>query len=145
MLVAVEESVPEELRQRKLVGRLATYLQGYGEVLVRANGWDLAELERFRSDEVVEASSGALDAVGTGEELSYLQDLLPATWLGAAAAGSADDCAARVLDQFDAGADSVILHGAMPAELAPVLDAWRGIRPAERFAALPRNPGWSTP
>ena len=48
VLATVEESVGEELRLRKLVGRLATYLQGYGEVLVRANGWDLADLQRFR-------------------------------------------------------------------------------------------------
>jgi len=51
------------------------------------------------------------------------------------------DCASRIRDQFDAGADSVILHGATPAELAPVLDAWRAVRPADRLAGLPVNPG----
>ena len=39
VLATVEESVPEELALRKTVGRLATYLQGYGQVLVDANGW----------------------------------------------------------------------------------------------------------
>ena len=39
VLATVEESIPEEVALRKLVGRLATYLQGYGEVLVDANGW----------------------------------------------------------------------------------------------------------
>jgi hypothetical protein len=67
--------------------------------------------------------------------------LLPDEWLAAAATGSAAACAARVRDQFDAGADGVILHGATPAELAPVVDAWRAVRPAERFAGLPMNPG----
>jgi 5,10-methylenetetrahydromethanopterin reductase len=43
--------------------------------------------------------------------------------------------------QLDAGADSVILHGATPSELAPVLDAWRAIRPSEQLAGLPTNPG----
>ena len=46
-----------------------------------------------------------------------------------------------MLDQFDLGADGVILHGATPAELAPVVEAYRTIRPAGRFAALPANPG----
>ena len=50
-------------------------------------------------------------------------------------------CAARVLDQFDAGADGVILHGATPDELAPVVDAYRAVRPAGRFDGQPANPG----
>ncbi|WP_193606587.1 TIGR03857 family LLM class F420-dependent oxidoreductase [Nocardioides lijunqiniae] len=144
VLAVVEESVPEELALRKLVGRLATYLQGYGEVLVRANGWDLADLRRFREDPLVQGYAGAFDAVGTTEQLTYLRDeVLPAEWLAASATGSAETCARRVLDQLDAGADSVVLHGATPGELAPVVEAWRAIRPPERFVGLPTNPGWA--
>lgn len=139
VLATVEESVPEEARLRKLVGRLATYLQGYGEVLVRSNGWDLAALERFRSDDLVQGYPGAFDAIGTIEQLTHLRDVLPAEWLAASASGTAAQCAARIQDQLDAGADSVILHGATPTELAPVLDAWREVRPD---STLPRNPGW---
>ena len=139
VLATVEESIGEEARLRKLVGRLATYLQGYGEVLVRANGWDLAALERFRTDELVVGYPGAFDAIGTTEQLSHLRDdVLPAEWLAASATGTAAACAGRIQDQLDAGADSVILHGATPAELAPVVEAWRAIRPA---IDLPRNPG----
>lgn len=142
VLATVEESVPEELRLRKLVGRLATYLQGYGEVLVAANGWDPAALQRFREDPLLQGYPGALDAIGTVDELSYLRDeVLPAEWLAASATGTATQCAARITDQLDAGADSVVLHGATPSELAPVLDAWRLVRPAERLADLPTNPG----
>ena len=140
VLATIEESIDEEARLRKLVGRLATYLQGYGEVLVRANGWDPAALERFRTDELVTGYPGAFDAVGTVEELTHLRDdVLPAEWLAASATGSAAGCARRIADQLDAGADSVILHGATPAELAPVVEAWAGIRPD---LELPRNPGW---
>ena len=64
-------------------GRLATYLQGYGEVLVRANGWDVADLERFRNDELVQGYPGAFDAIGTVEELTHLRDdVLPARVAG---------------------------------------------------------------
>jgi len=35
----------------------------------------------------------------------------------------------------------VILHGAAPAELAPVVEAYRRIRPAGRFDHLAPNPG----
>lgn len=142
VLATVEDSIPEEARLRKLVGRLATYMQGYGAVLVEANRWDPADLERFRSDSLVQGYPGAFDAIGTVEELTHLRDnVLPAEWLAASATGSAEQCAQRVLDQLDAGADSVILHGATPTELAPVIDAWAAIRPAERFAGLPTNPG----
>jgi 5,10-methylenetetrahydromethanopterin reductase len=141
VLATIEDSIPEEARLRKLVGRLATYLQGYGDVLIKANGWDPAVIERFRNHELVKNAAGAFDAVGTTEQLTQLAEILPAEWLAASATGSAKQCAARVLDQFAAGADSVILHGATPAELSPVVDAWREIRPAERFTGLPINPG----
>nr|WP_301539778.1 TIGR03857 family LLM class F420-dependent oxidoreductase [Nocardioides sp. zg-DK7169] len=141
VLATVSDEIEEEQRLRRLVGRLATYLQGYGEVLVRANGWDPEDLRRFREDPVVSGYAGAFDAVGTVEELTRLAELLPADWLPAAT-GSPAQCATRVRDQLDAGADSVILHGATPAELAPVLDAWRAVRP-DGLDTLPRNPGWS--
>jgi 5,10-methylenetetrahydromethanopterin reductase len=140
VLATVEDSIPEELRLRKLVGRLATYLQGYGEVLVRANGWNLSDLERFRSDELVVGYPGAFDAVGTVDELTHLQRLLPPEWLAASATGSAETCARRIQDQLDAGADSVVLHGATPAELAPVVAAWHDVRSAA-LDRLPDNPG----
>jgi len=141
VLATVEESIPEEQQLRKLVGRLATYLQGYGEILVRAHGWDLADLQRFRDDELVRGYPGAFDAIGTVEELGHLRDdVLPAQWLEAAATGSAAQCADRIQDQLDAGADSVVLHGATPAELAPVVDAWRAVRRGD-LDALPENPG----
>ena len=46
--------------------------------------------------------------------------------------------------QFDHGADSVVLHGATPADLAPVVDAYRAIRPAGIGDRCARNPGWFT-
>ena len=140
VLATVPDPVTDEQRLRRLVGRLATYLQGYGEVLVAANGWDPEVLRRFREDPLVGGYAGAFDAVGTVDELTRLAALLPAGWLPAAH-GSPAQCAARVRDQLDAGADSVILHGATPADLAPVLDAWRTVRP-DGLDALPRNPGW---
>lgn len=142
VLATVEDSIPERDQLRKTVGRLATYLQGYGAVLVAVNRWDPADLVRFQQDPLVQGYPGAFDAIGTVEELVHLRDnVLPPDWLAASATGSADQCAKRVLDQFDAGADSVILHGATPTELAPVLEAWSSIRPAGRFTNLPVNPG----
>lgn len=129
----------DERRLRGITGRMATYLQAYGDALVAMNGWDPAPLERFRADEVVRSVSGAIDAVGTPEQLEHIAGLLPEEWLPAAV-GSAAHCASRVLDQLAAGADGVILHGSSPAELGPVADAYRAVRPAGRFDGRSANP-----
>ena len=138
----VHDGLPEDLRLKKTVGRLATYLQGYGDLMVSTNGWDPAVLARFRADEVVHAFDGrALDAKADTATLEHVASLMPGEWLEPAATGPAERCAERVLRQFDLGVDGVIMHGASPAELAPVVKAYRTIRPAGRFAALAANPG----
>jgi 5,10-methylenetetrahydromethanopterin reductase len=141
VLATVGDHIDEELRLRKLVGRFATYLQGYGDLLVSVNGWDPAVLAHFRQDELVTSFQGAFDAGANREQLEHLATLVPAEWLSASATGTAAQCAARVTDQFTAGADGVILHGATPTELAPVVAAYRETRPPDRFDALPANPG----
>jgi probable F420-dependent oxidoreductase len=132
--------LPDDIRLKKTVGRMATYLQAYGDLLVRTNGWDPAVLARFRADPFVAGFRGALDAKATTAELEHVAALIPDEWLAASGTGSPEQCASAVLHQFDVGADSVILHGAAPAELAPVVDAYRTIRPAGRFEHLPANP-----
>jgi 5,10-methylenetetrahydromethanopterin reductase len=137
----VRDDLPGDLVLKKTVGRLASYLQGYGDLLVATNGWSPEPLERFRADPVVKSIWGAIDTVGTPRELEHIKNLLPAEWLAPAALGSATDCATLVAKQFELGVDGVIMHGATPEELAPVIAAYRGIRQAARHDGLPRNPG----
>lgn len=119
------DHLPEPVRLKKSVGRLATYLQAYGDLLVRTNRWDPAVLDRFRADPVVQSVGGAIDAVATTEQLERIAELIPAEWLAPSATGSADQCAAAVAGQLAIGADAVIMHGATPAELAPIVAAYR--------------------
>jgi probable F420-dependent oxidoreductase len=121
----VGDHLPEPLRLKKTVGRLATYLQGYGDLMVRTNGWDPAVLERFRADPVVAGVGGAIDAVATTEQLEHIATLLPGEWLAPSATGTPERCADAVRGQLALGCDRVILHGATPAELAPIVDAYR--------------------
>jgi len=137
----VGDWLPDDVRLKKTVGRMATYLQAYGDLMVRTNGWDPAVLERFRADPFVAGFQGALDAKATVAELEHVATLIPEDWLAAAGTGTPEQCARGVLRQLELGADSVILHGAAPSELAPVVDAYRAIRPAGRFDSLPANPG----
>lgn len=128
-----------ERRLRGITGRMATYFQAYGDALVAMNGWDPAPLAAFRADPVVQSVPGAIDAVATIEQLEHIQSVIPEEWLPAAV-GSAAHCAGRVLDQLDAGADGVILHGSAPAELEPVVEAYAKVRPVGAFDGRDANP-----
>jgi len=141
VVATVGDHLDEETRLRKLVGRMATYLQGYGDVLVRVNGWDPAMLDRFRQAPTVTSARGAIDATATVDELHQIAELIPEEWLAAAATGSPAACARTVASQFDHGADSVILHGATPDQLAPVVEAYRPIRPTVAAERCATNPG----
>ncbi|HEU5301197.1 MAG TPA: TIGR03857 family LLM class F420-dependent oxidoreductase [Acidimicrobiia bacterium] len=124
----IGDHLAADAQLRKTVGRLATYLQGYGDLLVATNGWDPAPLERFRADDVVAGIQGGIDGTATTEELEHIATLIPSAWLEPAAVGSAEHCATAALGQLDLGCDAVILHGATPSELAPVVDAYRAAR-----------------
>jgi probable F420-dependent oxidoreductase len=136
----VGDHLPEDARLKKTVGRMATYLQGYGDLMVKTNGWDPSVLQRFRDDDFVAGFRGALDATATPEELEHVASLIPEDWLAAAATGSAEQCVRRIQGQLDLGCDGVILHGASPAELEPIVAAYRKARPEGRFDSLPANP-----
>jgi len=124
-LATIGDHIPEDLRLIKSVGRLATYLQGYGDLLVATNGWDPAVLDRFRADPMVAGFLGGIDSNATTDQLEHIATLLPGEWLAAGATGSPEACAATVRGQFALGCDGVILHGATPAELEPVVAAYR--------------------
>lgn len=140
----VDNALPADLQLKKSVGRLSTYLQGYGDVLVKTNGWDVAELQRFREDSVVKSIPGSADQNASVEQLEHIRDkVIPASWLAAYVTGSARSCAEQVAKQFSAtGVDSIIMHGATPSQLANVVEAYKHLRPAN-MPKLPTNPGWN--
>jgi probable F420-dependent oxidoreductase len=119
----VGDHLPADKRLMKTVGRLATYLQGYGALLVRTNDWDPSVLEKILADEVVRSTPG-LDVVGTTEQLEHVATLIPDEWLAPSATGSPGQCVAAVRNQFALGCDGVIMHGASPAELQPVFEEY---------------------
>lgn len=119
-----------EAHLRKMVGRMATYMQapGYADMLVTLNGWDQQVLEDFRVHPAVTSVPGGIDSVATLEQLEEIEKLIPAEWLSAAAVGSAEDCAARIKLELEVGADEVCMHGSTPDEFAPVIDAYRALK-----------------
>lgn len=136
----IGDHLPEPVRLKKTVGRMGTYLQAYGDLMVRTNGWDPAVLERFRSDSFVRGFGGSIDHTATTEELEHVATLIPPEWLASAATGTPSQCVEAVRGQFDLGCDGVILHGASPADLRPIVDEYRRTRPVGVFDDLPANP-----
>lgn len=120
----IGDHLPHDLRLKKTVGRLATYLQAYGGLMVRTNNWDPAVLRRFREDDFVRTFPGALDAKGTTADLERVAPLIPDEWLAPSATGTPGQCAAAVRNQFALGCDGVIMHGASPTELEPIVNAY---------------------
>jgi probable F420-dependent oxidoreductase len=122
----IGDHLPADVRLKKTVGRLATYLQAYGDLMVSTNNWDPEVLRRFREDTFVRGFAGALDAKATTAELEHVAGLIPDEWLAPSANGSAAQCAAAVRNQLALGCDGVIMHGASPTELEPIIGAYAG-------------------
>lgn len=139
----IGDHLAEPVRLKKTVGRIATYLQYYGDLLVQTNNWDPAVLARFRADPLVANFRGAIDGLATTEELERIMPLIPKAWLAPSATGSAARCVEKIRGQFDLGCDGVILHGASPTDLAPIVAEYRRTRPAGKFDHLAANPGLS--
>jgi probable F420-dependent oxidoreductase len=141
-VLATACDVSEEVYLKYIVARLSTYLQipGYGDMLASINGWDPDELQRFRNHQAVTSVGGLIDSVASTAQLAEIDKVLPQEWRPAAV-GSARECARRWMDQFEAGADGIIVHASTPAEFEPVLREYEKIRPTERFAGRTNRPG----
>lgn len=144
-LASIGDHLPEDIRIKKLVGRMSTYLQAYGDLMVKTNNWDPKDLQRFRDDSFVKNFRGALDDLATTEELEHVATLIPEHWLEVAATGSPDNCVKAVNHQFDLGCDGVILHGASPEQIAPIVKHYEKQRDASRHAHMTANPGGHNP
>ena len=129
---------------RRGVGRLVTYFQAYGDTLVSVNGWDPARVGAAQDAPSCSsrraAAGGAIDATASTETLLRLGELVPDEWLDASAHGRPEDAAATIARELELGCHSVILHGAEPHEIAPMVAAYRS-RPARARAAGRHQPG----
>jgi probable F420-dependent oxidoreductase len=141
-VLATACDVSEEVYLKFIIARLATYLQipGYGDMLVDINDWDKDVLQTFRTHAAVTSVGGAIDSVATTAQIAEVAKLIPEEWRPAAV-GDAKTCAQRWVDQFNAGADGIIIHASTPEEFAPVLAEYEKIRPGHLFEGRTNRPG----
>jgi probable F420-dependent oxidoreductase len=127
--VVVAPGVDEQEERLAVHARAAGYLSvtGLGDAIVRANGWDLADLARYRGQPLLTGLGGLpADKHLTRQQLIDLCEGMPPSWLpSASATGDVASVAARLDEYVEAGADELILHGVVGDRLGPLADHLR--------------------
>src|SRR5690606_40603061 len=108
--------------------RAAGYLSvtGLGDAIVRVNGWDLADLARYRGQPLLTGLGGLpADKHLTRQQLIDLCEGMPPSWLpSASATGDVASVAARLDEHVDAGADAAIRAGVRGGAAGPRARPW---------------------
>ena len=120
----------DEVETRALAhARAVTYLDapGYGEMLVRLNGWDPAPLARLRDHELFrDMPTTVSDLSFHRNELLGPASLVPDEWMDQSCAlGPVSRCVQALRRFRAAGADEIVTYGSTPNQNAALADAWR--------------------
>jgi probable F420-dependent oxidoreductase len=110
--------------------RLLTYVVGIEEAadaLARVNGWDREVIRGFGEHPVFAQTAGrTADQAFHRDQLLEAAELVPEEWMrDCCAIGSVDDCAAKLREFRDAGADEVVLYGSTPEDNRELINQWR--------------------
>jgi len=104
------------------------HVEGLGDALVGANGWDTAELARYRSHPAfAELGGRQADKAFSRAQLIEVSRSLPDAWIeSSSVVGDAPGCATRLGDYLAAGADEIILHGSTAQHFDTLAAAFGG-------------------
>lgn len=109
--------------------RALTYLQtpGWGDTLVKMNGWSTATLTEIRSHAQLQGHDTIADSVFHRAELAEPAKLVPDEWMyDSCAIGSVEACADQLQRYRDAGVDEVVTYGSTPGQNRPLASEWYG-------------------
>jgi len=119
--IIVAPDLPPEEEAAVVGGRAITYFQvpEFGELIVSINGWDPAPLARMRAHPRLANLGGkTADQAFTRMELVDVSRTLPSSWYSeGAAVGTAAQCAGRLCEFLNGGADELVLHGSAPNQM----------------------------
>jgi probable F420-dependent oxidoreductase len=137
--VLVAPELSEEETILRVHARAVTYLTvpAVGRLLTINNGWSLDDLTRLQNHEQFHAlrDDDVPDLTFWRKDLLAPARSMPRHWMDETCAiGSIDDCIARLREFLTAGADELILHSALPHQLAPLVRKWREDK-AEKVSA----------
>jgi 5,10-methylenetetrahydromethanopterin reductase len=149
-IVVTASDVSEEKELEYIVRRMGTYavFPAFLEAICEANQWSLAEVLPVRQAILADMSAGNAGNMGDEgvsrelDQLRRMRNMWPEKWLYEGnAIGTAQHCAGRLQEYFDAGVDGIVLHGSRPQDLATLLEIWPQYRQAEKFDNRPITPG----
>ena len=114
-------------RSKTLEARAMTYFRSplLGGAIAKMNGWNLAPLQAVADANILGLEPRGADAEQVIERWAEAAGALPPEWLSeGAAVGTVDDCADRLLEYKEAGADEILIHGTTPERLGPIAKAF---------------------
>jgi 5,10-methylenetetrahydromethanopterin reductase len=110
-------------------GRLVTYLQYpyYGDVLARANAWDLETVQKMRQHPQLTSAPRVGDLTYHRHQMvEGPGSVIPWSWVqDCSAVGTVDECVTSLQRFIDAGADEVTTYGSTPRQNGALIEAWR--------------------
>jgi alkanesulfonate monooxygenase SsuD/methylene tetrahydromethanopterin reductase-like flavin-dependent oxidoreductase (luciferase family) len=122
-VIVAPDRPPDEIVGARGLGYLL--VEGLGDAIVAANGWDTAALAAIRAHPRFAGIAYHQLKSLPPAELAVVSRELPRHWVAdAAAVGSAAECAARVDEYLDAGATHVLLHGLDSGATAALMAAY---------------------
>lgn len=127
LVVTAPELADEETRALAH-GRMLTYLTypGYGEAVVKANGWDPAILDEIRGHRIFQCLDEVPDRAMQRHQMLEASSAIPDEYMtDCSAIGSIEECVASLQRFKDAGADEIATYGSTPAQNAKLVAAWR--------------------
>jgi probable F420-dependent oxidoreductase len=121
--VIVAPDLPPEQENLIVRARAMSYFDTkIGDFVAKYNGWDVSDLAAARNHPkllaIKEVKGQSADALFSKSDLVEVGRLLPQRWLDeGAAAGTAAECARKLIGYLDAGGDHVVLHGSSPHQM----------------------------
>ncbi|WP_235537407.1 TIGR03857 family LLM class F420-dependent oxidoreductase [Sphingomonas sp. Root1294] len=119
IVVAAPDTLTPAQRQNILEARAVSYFmhRQIGQPIVRMNEWDEAPMSRLIETGLSKFEFGQADVAESRRQLAAAVEYLPREWLeSGAASGSISQCADRLAEYLEAGADEILLHGTTPEQ-----------------------------
>lgn len=119
IVVVAPDTLTPEQRHDMLEARAVSYFmhRQIGLPIISMNGWDETPMNRLVETGLSRLEFGQADAAESRRLLAAAAGHLPREWLETgAASGSVAQCADRIGEYLEAGADEILLHGTTPEQ-----------------------------
>ncbi len=130
--ITTAPDLDDDLARAICHARLVTYLAwpGFGEALVKANGWDPEIIHKLRAHPKLRpvGDTQPVDQEFHRMELLEPASLIPDSWIDeVCGTGSAEECVKTIQTFRETGVQETILYGSTPAQNAEVIRRWRDL------------------